>query len=92
MAGLVPRPALDKLYAEGVVDPQEYVTLLLAQGQQESTALGLLAVAHGKEKPEEEPSPEYESIEADLPEYAGPKRSAKRPSKKGPELRGHPLD
>lgn len=92
VAGLVPRPALDRLYGEGELDAQEFVTMLLAQGQDEETALSLLDKAHQDHRNNALPKPADMIVEPDLPEYAGPKRAARRVSKKGPELRGHPLD
>ena len=92
VAGLMPRPALDRLYGSGEVDATEYVTLLVAQGQPEEHAIMMLGKAHAFERNNAAPLPEHQVIEPDLPDYNGPKRTAKRVSKRGPELRGHPLD
>lgn len=92
VAGLVPHAVLDRLYCEGAIDGEEYLTLSLAAGMSEEQATRNLSAAHAKAGQEHWPHPMRETMEPDLPEYAAPKRSAKRPPKKGPELRGHPLD
>jgi hypothetical protein len=92
VAGLVPRPHLDDLYFAGGIDPVEYMTLLLAQGWSEAGARSVFDLIHAKQLSSDTTEPLPGAIEADLPEYASPKRAAKRVVKRGNELRGHPLD
>ena len=92
VAGLVPRRQLDRLYASGVIDGEEYVNLLLAQGWSEVDALSHLAKVHASPEAAGKADPFIEPIEPDLPQYSGPTRTARKPMKAGPQLRGHPLD
>lgn len=89
---MVPRPALDRLYAERVIDGEEYVNLLLASGWEEEAALESLYQAHDKHHGDELPHPKLLEIEPELPEHAMPTRVPARRPGKVPKLRGHPLD
>jgi len=89
---VLPRAALDRLYQAGQVDPAEYVTLRLATGETEQQAHSDLASAHAGVETVQGPLGPAELREPDLPQYSGPTRTARRPSKQGNVLRGHPLD
>lgn len=91
-AGLATRPQLDEWYKDGKIDGEDYLTLSLAAGRTEQEAMDALKAAHKKHSPHGSIDPFKDLIEPSLPQYSGPKRTARRPVKRGPELRGHPLD
>jgi hypothetical protein len=68
------------------------MTMKLATGDTEESARKQLTAAHAQAADVKEPLAAAELVEPSLPQYSAPKRVARRPAKKGPELRGHPLD
>ena len=91
-AGLTPRPVLDRLYAGLEIDGEEYVNLMLAQGESEERAILALAAAHAAGAAEGVADPTTGVIDPTLPEYSRPGRVPRKTVKRGPALRGHPLD
>jgi hypothetical protein len=83
---------LTKLYSESQIDGEEFLTFMLAMGATDQEASKALAAAHADAGHAEWPHPDRDIIEPGLPDYAGPKRAARRPPKRASELRGHPLD
>lgn len=88
----MPRPTLDKLYADGRIDAEEYVNLMLAGGAEEKDAIAAVHAAHDNAAPDGWVHPKHMEIEPELPQYSRPTRTPRRRPSKPPTLRGHPLD
>jgi len=91
-AGIATRHLLNELYREGAIDEHEYLTFKLASGEDEAAARASLAKTLKETETGKEVDPNSDLLEPALPQYSGPKRTARKPPKRASELRGHPLD